>query len=865
LDRTTVAWPTGPTDGRIHDLVYAPAGGLAVTGGELTGARSGLRLTARRNELTEAQRQRFPHLWSHQAFDLSGRDLRKIKDALRGQVVVTERDAAGRLLSATGVQTAGVLDDVYAAATRATLGPAVRGGTASVSVWAPTARDVALELSTTPTGAVTTVAMRRDDATGVWSAAGRWAGRYYRYRVTAWQPAAQRVVTASVTDPYSVALAADSTRSHLVDLNGPGLVPPGWDRLRKPAAGAPARNQIQEVSVRDFSIADATVPAAERGTYLAFTRRGSAGMKQLSALAAAGTTHLHLLPTFDFATTPERRADQRRPDCDLPALPPDSQRQQECVAAVAATDGYNWGYDPLHYTTPEGGYAVRPDGAARTAEFRRMVAGINGAGLRVVLDVVYNHTAASGADPKSVLDRIVPGYYHRLLADGTLATSTCCANTATEHAMMGKLVVDSAVTWARAYKVDGFRFDLMGHHPKANILAVRAALDRLTPARDGVDGRKIILYGEGWDFGEVAGDARFTQATQRNMAGTGIATFNDRLRDAVRGGGPFDATPRLQGFASGLHTEPNGDPANGTPAEQRARLLHQQDLLKVGLSGNLAGYAFTATSGERVTGAQVDYNGAPAGCTAAPAEAITYVDAHDNEILYDALAYKLPQRISPTDRARMQTVALSTVLLGQGTGFVAAGSERLRSKSLDRNSYDSGDWFNQIRWDCADGNGFGLGLPPAADNSAAWPAARPLLADRALVPGCAQIAAANARHAELLRVRRSSPVFGLPTAAEVQKRLSFPLSGTRETPGVVTMRLDARGVDRRWSSLTVVFNATPSAARQTVPGLRGAAVELHPELRRSADPVVRAATFDRNSGTFTVPARSVAVYVSRSL
>ena len=267
------------------------------------------------------------------------------------------------------------------------------------------------------------------------------------------------------------------------------------------------------------------------------------------------------------------------------------------MAAVAETDGYNWGYDPLHYTVPEGGYAVDPVGAARTTEFRRMVAGVNDAGLRVVMDVVYNHTSAAGTDPKSVLDQIVPGYYHRLLEDGTVANSTCCANTAPEHAMMGKLVVDSLVTWARQYKVDGFRFDLMGHHPKANILAVRAALDRLTVARDGVDGRSILLYGEGWNFGEVANDARFVQATQANMAGTGIGTFNDRLRDAVRGGGPFDANPRVQGFASGLYTDPNGDEVNGSPAEQKARLLHAHDLIKVGLTGNLRGYRFTDTAG----------------------------------------------------------------------------------------------------------------------------------------------------------------------------------------------------------------------------------------------------------------------------
>ncbi|GGM58699.1 1,4-alpha-glucan branching enzyme [Micromonospora sonchi] len=865
IDRSTVAWRTGPTDGKAYALVTAPAGGVRVVDGELTGTYTSLPLTAQRNGLTEAQRAAFPHLWDHRAFSLHRRDLAKVPAALRGQLLVTERAADGTLLGATGVQLPGVLDDVYAPATAARLGASFTGGVPTLAVWAPTARTVSLELFDSPTATPRTVAMRRDDRTGVWSVRGArdWTGRFYRYRVQAWQPAAQQVVTASVTDPYSVALAADSTHSQIVDLTDPKLAPTGWASLRKPAAVPNARVQISELSVRDFSIADATVPVDRRGTFLAFTDPATAGMRHLKAISDAGVTHLHLLPAFDFATIPERRADQRQPDCDLAALPPDSDRQQECVAAVKDADGYNWGYDPLHYTVPEGGYAVDPAGARRTTEFRQMVAGLNAAGLRVVLDVVYNHTSAAGTDPKSVLDQIVPGYYHRLLDDGTVATSTCCANTAPEHAMMGKLVVDSLVTWAKAYKVDGFRFDLMGHHPKANILAVRKALDRLTVARDGVDGKKILLYGEGWNFGEVADDARFVQATQANMAGTGIGTFNDRLRDAVRGGGPFDDNPRRQGFASGLFTDPNGDPVNGSAAEQRARLLHQHDLIRVGLAGNLHGYRFTDSAGRTVTGDQVDYNGSPAGYTDAPGESVTYVDAHDNEILYDALAYKLPTGTSATDRARMQVLALSTVVLGQGAGFVTTGTERLRSKSLDRNSYNSGDWFNQIRWDCAQGNGFGIGLPAAEDNRDKWPYARPLLADPRLVPDCAAVELTDARYAELLRIRASTPVFGLPTAQEVQRRLAFPRSGADETPGVLTMTLDARGLGGAWKSVTVVFNGTPKPATQQVTGVRGADVTLHPVLRSSADPVLRTAAFDSATGTFTVPGRSVAVFVQQ--
>jgi pullulanase/glycogen debranching enzyme len=780
-DRSTIVWPGRPVDGKQYALV---------------GART-VRLHPQGNALRLAS-------------------TRRVKELLRGQLSVTERDDEGRLLAVTEVQTQGVLDDVYASATSATLGPTFPGGRPALAVWAPTATDVRLELSDR------LVPMRRDERSGVWSVTGdrTWIGQYYRYRVTVWQPAVQRMVTASVTDPYSVALAADSTHSQLVDLGEP----PDWP---KPAPVPPSRIQIQELSVRDFSIVDTSVPDAERGTYLGFTRPDSTGMKHLRGLAEAGLTHVHLLPVFDFATVPDRRADQRVPDCDLSQLPPDSDQQQACIAAVADSDGYNWGYDPLHYTVPEGSYATEPSGAARTEQFRQMVAALNRAGLRVIVDVVYNHTFAAGVDRYSVLDQIVPGYYHRLLDDGRMADSTCtgCANTAPEHAMMGKLVVDSVVAWARLYKVDGFRFDLMGHHPKENILAVRRALDQLTLARDGVDGKAVYLYGEGWDFGEVAGGARFVQATRANMAGTGIGTFNDRLRDAVRGGGPFDTNPRLQGFASGLFTDPNGDPANGTLAEQRDRLLHHQELIREGLA-------------------------------ASPGESVTYVDSHDSEILYDALAYKLPPGTSDMDRARMQVLALSTVVLSQGVGFVAAGSDRLRSKSLDRNSYNSGDWFNQIRWDCADGNGFGVGLPPAAENAALWPYARPLLADPALVPGCDAIELAAARYRELLRVRASSPMFALG-------RMSFPLSGLDETPGVITMVLDGTGLGDRWRSAVVVFNATPQAVTQTLPAFRGADVALHPAMANSADPAVREASFDPAVGSFTLPARTVAVFVAR--
>ncbi|MFD4785870.1 pullulanase-type alpha-1,6-glucosidase [Streptomyces sp. NPDC058459] len=843
IDRDTLAW-NGAEGAASTQLLYSRDGSIAVKDGALTSDdERWLRLA--KGTLTDAQKARFPHLKDYTAWTVDPRDHDRVRAALTGQLVASQRTANGAVLAATGVQIAGVLDDVYASATKSGLGPVFRGGKPTLSVWAPTARSVSLELD----GALTP--MRRDDTTGVWSVTGpaSWKGKPYRYVVRVWAQSVGKLVTNSVTDPYSVALTADSRRSLVVDLADRSLAPEGWAGLTKPKA-VPLRDaQIQELHIRDFSVADRTVPARHRGTYLAFTDKDSDGSRHLRELARAGTSYVHLLPAFDIATVPEKRAGQATPDCDLASFPPDSGKQQECVAKTAAEDAYNWGYDPFHYTVPEGSYATDPDGTARTVQFRKMVRALNQDGLRVVMDVVYNHTAAGGQADTSVLDRIVPGYYQRLLADGSVANSTCCANTATENAMMGKLVVDSIVTWAKEYKVDGFRFDLMGHHPKANILAVREALDALTVARDGVDGSKIILYGEGWNFGEVANDARFTQATQANMAGTGIATFSDRARDAVRGGGPFDTDPGIQGFASGLYTDPNSSTANGTPAEQKARLLHYQDLIKIGLTGNLAGYRFTDSAGNDVTGAGVDYNGSPAGYAAAPGDALAYADAHDNESLFDALTFKLPAGTSAADRARMQVLAMATAALSQGPALSQAGTDLLRSKSLDRNSFDSGDWFNAIHWNCADGNGFGRGLPPAADNQSKWPYAKPLLST--VKVGCPQITGASAAYRELLRIRTTEDAFSLGTTGQVQDRLSFPLSGKDETPGVITMRL---------GDLVVVFNATPERREQRVAALAGTDYRLHPVQASGTDDVVKSASYSAGSGTFAVPARTVAVF-----
>src|SRR6185295_5052879 len=297
-----------------------------------------------------------------------------------------------------------------------------------------------------------------------------------------------------------------------------------------------------------------------------------------------------------------------------------------------------------------------------------------------------------------------------LNGNGEPETSSCCPNTASEHRMMEKLMVDSLVTWAREYKVDGFRFDLMGHHTQANLLNIRAALDALRPNRDGVDGAKVILYGEGWNFGEVANNAQFVQATQANMAGTGIGTFNDRLRDGARGGGPFSGIQE-QGYLTGLFLDPNATD-QGSPATQMARLLYTTDWIRAGIAGSLASYPFENAAGVIGPASAIDHNGQPTGYTAIPRESINYIEAHDNETLWDTIQFKASPAATVADRARIQNLGIALIGLGQGIPFFHAGADLLRSKSLDRDSFNSGDWFNKIDWTYASNN-WGVGLPSA--------------------------------------------------------------------------------------------------------------------------------------------------------
>jgi pullulanase-type alpha-1,6-glucosidase len=610
---------------------------------------------------------------------------------------------------------------------------------------------------------------------------------------------------------------------------------------------------VYELHVRDFSIGDQTVPPAQRGKYLAFTATQSNGMRHLQALSAAGITDVHLLPIFDIASVPEH-------GCSTPTIAPptrgDDEAPQAATSATTAQDCFNWGYDPLHFSAPEGSYASDPaDGAKRIVELRQMVMALHATGLRVGMDVVYNHTSASGQHPQSVLDRIVPGYYHRLNANGAVERSTCCENTATENTMMGKLMIDSVALWARHYRIDSFRFDLMAHQPRAVMEALQRRVNRAA-------GRPIHLMGEGWNFGEVANGARFVQASQLSLGGSGIGTFSDRARDALRGGSAADngdAQIRNQGYINGLVYDRN-TLSQATPDD----LLRAADMVRVGLAGSIRSYAMQTFTGERKTLDQIDYAGQPAGYASEPGEVVNYVENHDNQTLFDTNAFKLPVGTSTADRARVQMLGVAVTALSQGVAYWHAGIDVLRSKSMDRNSFDSGDWFNRLDWTYQT-NYFGTGLPPRADNAPSWPLMQPLLANPALRPTPADIAFARDVSRDLLAIRTSSTLLRLRTAADIRQRLTFPNTGPQQNPVVLAGHLQGQGYPGAgFAEMLYLVNVDKTAHTLTLPEEAGKAYRLHPVQASPAagDASVRTqAHFDRRNGGFTVPPRSTAVFV----
>ena len=865
IDRATIAIQTAyAVPSGAFKLQSDLSAGLQVTATGVIGGGTSYALTPG-PALTAAQLAHFPQLATGYSTLTLPATLKPAdyKAILKGQLAVSVLRADGTLVYATGVQQAGVLDDLYAYTGKLGIMFADPGelGPVTIKVWAPTAQSLGVFLYTNATDTTPSGIASMIEKNGVWTANidQSWIGKYYLLREQVYAPSTRAIVINLVTDPYSIDLAVNGTKSRITDLDAFANTPSGWQQDVAPTLARVNDLSIYELHVRDFSVGDETVPAAHRGTYLAFTDTSTDGMKHLKTLANAGLKAIHLLPTFDFDSVNEDKSTwQTTPDLSL--YPPDSQQQQAAVAAVQSHDAYNWGYDPDHYLAPEGSYATNPDN--RVFEYRQMVMGLHQTGLRVIQDVVFNHTSGFGQASNSVLDKVVPNYYNRLDADGALLTASCCADTATEHAMMGKLQQDAILWNAKKYKIDGFRFDILSFTFIKNLQGIRQALNQLTLAKDGVDGTKIYIYGEGFNFGETANSALGPNASQLNLYGYGVGTFNDRIRDAVRGGGPFD-DERVQGFATGLFTAPSTYTSQNTSlTDQKLTLLHRTDWLKIGLTGNLRNFVFTDATGATITGGQLDYQGQPTGYTATPLEAVNYVSVHDNQILFDTVQIKSSETDTAAIRARRQVLAMSTVLLGQGIPFFAAGDDLLRSKDMDQNSYDSGDWFNKIDW-TGTGNNWGIGLPIASQNQSQWSFQQPLLANPALKPTPAEIQATTAAFQEFLKIRNSSGLFRMATFDEVQRNLRFLSAGPDQTPGVVAMELVADGGSYgNFNHIVVIFNATSTTQTFTQPSIAGLGLRLHPIQRASSDTILTSATFNKKTGTATVPALTTAVFVT---
>jgi pullulanase len=299
-----------------------------------------------------------------------------------------------------------------------------------------------------------------------------------------------------------------------------------------------------------------------------------------------------------------------------------------------------------------------------------------------------------------------------------------------------------------------------------------------------------------------------------------------------------------------------------TTSAQLGTLLENTDWIEVGLAGNLRDWTFTDHTGATVTGAQVNYNGQATGYTASPVEAINYASVHDNQTLFDAVQLKSSAADDIHARERRQVLAMSLVALGQGVPFFLAGDDLLRSKDMDANSYDSGDWFNKLDFSYQSDN-WGTGLPIASQNQGNWSIMQPLLANPALKPQPSVIAQARDAFRELLQIRGISRLFHMHTLAEVQANLHFLNAGPSQTPGLIAMKLDANGGDYgRFQHIVVVFNATNAQVSFQNSALTGLKLHLHPVQLHSSDSIVGQSSFNATTGTAVVPALTTAVFVS---
>jgi len=839
---------------------------------------------------------RFPHLADFQAYQVDIND-EQAKQWLKGELLVTGIDNKDVLRWATYVQTGAVIDALYTQGDNdadevTDLGATIINNqegdetntAVSFKLWAPTAQAVSVQLFDENLQAISNgkLEMVEDRNTGVWQvlADSQASYAYYKYQLDVYHPASKQIESLSVTDPYSLSLSVNSEYSQVVDLNEAITKPSNWSSHKIPRVKNIEDNVFYETHIRDFSADEQRLSNAKfKGKYKAFSEQNSDGIKHLKALQMAGLNNIHLLPTFDIATVNEDESKHLDIDDNLGkvcAITPNTsicqqdynaeqsiksllqryavegEQAQQLVSELRQVDNYNWGYDPFHYTVPEGSYAVNAQGVNRLVEFREMIQSLHTLGFRVIMDVVYNHTHQAGLEENSVLDKIVPNYYQRLDAiTGVIEQSTCCDNTATERVMMAKLMTDSLVVWARDYKIDGFRFDLMGHQPKAAMLSAREAV-RAVDA-------DTYFYGEGWNFGEVASNSQFIQASQLELGGSEIGTFSDRLRDAVRGGG--NNTRESQGVGNGLLLYPNEIATN---QQSLADYTLRMDQLRIGLAGNLARFPLRQVNGKKVLGKDIPYGDQPTGYALDPADTINYVSKHDNQTLWDNSQYRMAFDVSTDDRVRMHLQSLAFTLFAQGIPFLHMGSEFMRSKSFLRDSYDYGDWFNRVDFSKQD-NFYNVGLPPAEKDQANWPLIKQVLAGH---QGRDHVDADHIQFSssvfkEVLAIRMNSPLFRLTSEQSIIDKVSF-LNTDNEQLGLLVMKIDdtqGTPVDENTDSLMVIFNSSAETQlfKYDSDSYSTQGYQLHPIQNNGIDGVVKQAKVTAEG--FKVPPLSSVVFV----
>lgn len=505
-------------------------------------------------------------------------------------------------------------------------------------VWSPNAASVRVNIfehgsdNEGDAGSIMSRAMSLDKTTGVWSVTinGDLLNKYYTYSVT------HGKTTKETADVYAKACGVNGQRSMVVDLSTTN--PDGWENDKHVLVQNQTDASVWEISVADFSSSESSgVSEANRGKYLAFTEEGTTvnGVQGASStcvdyLKKLGVKYVQIMPFYDFGSVDESKN---------------------------IMDQYNWGYDPVNYNCPEGSYSTNPKkGEVRIKECKQMIQALHNAGIGVIMDVVYNHTYTSD----SWLQRTVPNYYYRMNNDGTFSNGSGCSNdTASEHLMFRKYMIDSVTYWASEYHIDGFRFDLMGLHDVTTMNSIRTALDNLYA--DG-SGSQILMYGEAWDMATNC-DEGTVLASQKNLKQLSdrIGAFDDTIRDAIKGS---------TGGTDGAFVQEGSRRAN----------------LKTGI----AGQSDTTTGWANV-----------------PSQCVTYASCHDNLCLYDKLVGSVygadgKYRKRYEDLVAMNKLSAAIVITSQGIPFSLGGEEFCRSKDGDENSYASSRKGNMLDWENVD-------------------------------------------------------------------------------------------------------------------------------------------------------------------